>query len=432
MTTEIIMPKLGMGMENGTVVAWHKAVGDSVVTGETLVEIRSEKIDYEVEAPDSGVLLEIRVPEEGVVPYGTAIGVVGQLEESTSSANIAIDAGEMTTKSTGELDRGMTAGASLPAEGRRDNLPLKSSPLARRMAQSLGVDLHTVRGSGPGGRITKEDVERVAAQVAPPQPERGDAAGEVTDTATLAESLMTGNAVSVPYESSMKSGLQPLSPMRSVIATRMMKSLTDSAQLTLTAKADVTEIVEFQWKYGQQIQEHHGVKLTLLDFVCRAVVLALKNHSGMNSFWRETQLQINSNVNLGVAVSLSEGLVVPVIPSAEELSFMELAKFIKSVAQRTREGRLSGQEAGGSTFTVTNLGAYGVEFFTPILNTPETGILGIGFAQDEPIYVGETLARRTLLPLSLTFDHRVLDGTAAAAFLAEVRQSLGDPVALIL
>lgn len=326
----------------------------------------------------------------------------------------------------------MTAGASLPAEGRRDNLPLKSSPLARRMAQSLGVDLHTVRGSGPGGRITKEDVERSAAQVAPPQPGRGDAAGEVTDTATLAESLMTGNAVSVPYESSMKSDLQPLSPMRSVIATRMMKSLMDSAQLTLTAKADVTKIVEFQWKYGQQIQEHHGVKLTLLDFVCRAVVLALKNHSGMNSFWRETQLQINPSVNLGVAVSLTEGLVVPVIPSAEELSFMELAKFIKSVAQRTRERRLSGQEAGDSTFTVTNLGAYGVEFFTPILNTPETGILGIGSAQDEPIYVGEDLARRTLLPLSLTFDHRVLDGTAAAAFLAEVRQSLGDPVALIL
>jgi pyruvate dehydrogenase E2 component (dihydrolipoamide acetyltransferase) len=211
----------------------------------------------------------------------------------------------------------------------------------------------------------------------------------------------------------------------------MLESLQHSAQLTLTMQVDVTETLSLQAEHGHRILARHDVKLTITDFVARAVVLALLKHPGVNRSWSESGMVQYTRVHLGIAVALKEGLIVPVIRNADSLPFIDLAKAVKSISQRARTANLTEHETGGSTFTITNLGAYGIEFFTPILNPPESGILGVGAVKHVPMYIGDELQRRSVLPLSLTFDHRILDGAPAAAFLGTVKNFLEDPISLL-
>ncbi|WP_029098273.1 dihydrolipoamide acetyltransferase family protein [Brevibacillus thermoruber] len=422
MAHEVIMPKLGMAMVEGTVIAWKKRAGDAVKKGEGIVEISSEKIEMEVEAPADGVLLRIDVAEGGVVPYGTVLGVVGQPNETAAAVPAAVSAAAQVESAASlaaaEPTTSATAVTGAPAAGgapARSREGVKISPVARKMAEEAGLDYTNIAGSGPQGRITKEDIE---AALAARENEGNAPAGQAAaDEGPIGE---TG-AEHIP-----------VTGMRRVIAERMQNSLMQSAQLTMTAHADVTDLLRMKEQVSGELQDRYGVKLTVTDLIARAAVLALSRHKEMNSAFLGDRIERYEEVHLGIAVALEKGLVVPVIRRAGKLSIAELSREIKSLGVRARQNQLAPDEMKGSTFTITNLGGYGVETFTPILNPPETGILGVGAVRDTPVFVGDELVRRSMLPLSLTFDHRVLDGAPAAAFLAAVKRYLEEPYSLLL
>ncbi|MCW4644533.1 dihydrolipoamide acetyltransferase family protein [Bacillus safensis] len=376
MAVEVVMPKLGMSMKEGTVSVWNKEIGETVNEGESIASINSEKIEMEIESPAEGTILDIKVPEGEGVPPGTVICYIGEGNEQIEEKK--------------EKD--------LPPKQKKERK--KISPVARKIAQSANLDIHTLVGTGPDGRITKADVLRAL----PDEKE---------------------NQQNEPKP-------QPVSMMRKTIASRMMESLQTSAQLTITMKADVTKLTALQSELNETAGARHDMKLTLTDFVAKAVILSLLEHPAMNSQYQNDRVETFEYVHLGIAAALDDGLAVPVIRHAEKLSLIELAKSIKSYGKKAREGKLLHDEIEGSTFTITNLGAYGVEHFTPILNPPEAGILGVGKTDHMPVYHGNELCKGTILPLSLTFDHRVLDGAPASEFLSTVKAYLENPVSILL
>ncbi|WP_345912058.1 dihydrolipoamide acetyltransferase family protein [Bacillus altitudinis] len=376
MAVEVVMPKLGMSMKEGTVSVWNKEVGETVNKGESIASINSEKIEIEIESPAEGTILDIKVPEGEGVPPGTAICYIGEGNE------------QVERKKEKEIQ-------SKPKKERK-----KISPVARKMANSANLDIDTLVGTGPGGRITKEDVLRAL-------PERKEKKQNETVQ-------------------------QPINMMRKTIASRMMESLQTSAQLTITMKADVTKMTNLQQQLNETAIARYETKLTITDFVAKAVILSLLEHPAMNSQYHNGVVETFENVHLGIAAALDNGLAVPVIRHAERLTLIELAKGIKLYGKKAREGKLLHDEIKGSTFTITNLGAYGVEHFTPILNPPEAGILGVGTMYDTPVYREDELCKGTILPLSLTFDHRVLDGAPASAFLSTVKAHLEEPISILL
>ncbi|TKH42795.1 2-oxo acid dehydrogenase subunit E2, partial [Bacillus cereus] len=229
-----------------------------------------------------------------------------------------------------------------------------------------------------------------------------------------------------------ESTVVPVTGMRKAIASRMHASLQNSAQLTLTMKVDVTDLVALHKDIAEVVQKRYENKLTITDFVSRAVVLALREHKEMNSAYIDDAIHQFEPVHLGMAVALEKGLVVPAIRFANNLSLVELSKEIKDMAQKARAGSLSSDDMHGTTFTISNLGSFGIEYFTPVLNTPETGILGIGAIEHVPVYKGKKIKKGSMLPLSLTFDHRVLDGAPAAAFLRTIKHYLEEPITILL
>ncbi|GAB1797477.1 dihydrolipoamide acetyltransferase family protein [Priestia megaterium] len=408
MAAEVVMPKLGMAMKEGTVSTWNKKVGDSVSKGDMIASINSEKIEMEIEAPQDGVILDILVQEDVGVPPGTIICYVGkpneQLTEQNSSAN-ELQAPKNEVAATISLEEPPANAAS----SKKSKETVLISPIARKIAESENLNVETIKGTGPKGRITKADVEKV-----------------------LAERASEASRPPAEIDKAIKKETLPVTGMRKVIASRMHNSLLNSAQLTINMKADVTDLLSLQREIKDLIQQRHKVKISLTDFIARAVVLSLQEHKQMNSAYIDNEIHLYNHVHLGMAVALENGLVVPVVQHAEKMSLVELAAEIKTRAADARQGQLSTDRMQGSTFTITNLGAYGVEYFTPVLNPPETGILGVGATEDVPMYKGDNLQRRNVLPLSLTFDHRVLDGAPAANFLGTIKQYLEQPILLLL
>ncbi|MEH7636057.1 dihydrolipoamide acetyltransferase family protein [Bacillus pumilus] len=376
MAVEVVMPKLGMSMKEGTVSVWNKEVGETVNKGESIASINSEKIETEIESPAEGTILDIKVAEGEGVPPGTVICYIGEGNEQVEE----------------KKEKG------LPPKQKKERI--KISPVARKMANSANLDIDTLVGTGPGGRITKEDVLNAL-------PERKEKKQNETEH-------------------------QPMNMMRKTIASRMMESLQTSAQLTITMKADVTKLTNLQQQLNETAIARYETKLTITDFVAKAAILSLLEHPAMNSQYHNGVVETFENVHLGIAAALDNGLAVPVIQHAERLTLIKLAKSIKLYGKKAREGKLLHDEIRGSTFTITNLGAYGVEHFTPILNPPEAGILGVGTMYDTPVYREDELCRGTILPLSLTFDHRVLDGAPASAFLSTVKAHLEEPISILL
>ncbi|AVM22792.1 dihydrolipoamide acetyltransferase family protein [Bacillus pumilus] len=376
MAVEVVMPKLGMSMKEGTVSVWNKDVGETVNKGERIASINSEKIEMEIESPAEGTILDIKVSEGEGVPPGTVICYIGEGNEQVEEKK--------------EKDV-----QPKPKKERK-----KISPVARKMANSANLDIDTLVGTGPGGRITKEDV-----------------------------------LLALPKQTEKKQNEtehQPVNMMRKTIASRMMESLQTSAQLTITMKANVTKLIYLQHQMNETAIARYDTKLTITDFVAKAAILSLLEHPAMNSQYHNRHVETFENVHLGIAAALDNGLAVPVIRHAERLTLIELAKSIKLYGKKAREGKLLHDEIKGSTFTITNLGAYGVEYFTPILNPPEAGILGIGTMYETPVYREDELCKGTILPLSLTFDHRVLDGAPASAFLSTVKAHLEEPISILL
>lgn len=400
MAVEVVMPKLGMAMKEGIITNWNIKAGDNVAKGELIASINSEKIETEIEAPADGTVLDIAVSEDEGVPPGTVICYIGKSNEKVESHENIQAEEELTASEAPQNGQHPESYVKVGANKQR----IKISPVAKKIAKSENIDIKALIGTGPGGRITKADVLKA-----------------LEERITIPEVL-----------EQEESKVIPVTGMRKAIANRMQASLQNSAQLTVTMKADVTDLVALHKEIAEVVQKRYDNKLTITDFVSRAVVLALKEHKEMNSAYIDDAIHQFEHVHLGMAVALDNGLVVPAIRFANQLSLVELSKQIKKAALKAREGNLSGDDMQGTTFTISNLGSFGIEYFTPVLNTPETGILGVGAIEHVPVYKGEELQKGSMLPLSLTFDHRVLDGAPAAAFLRTIKRYLEEPITILL
>ncbi|MDA2382193.1 dihydrolipoamide acetyltransferase family protein [Bacillus cereus] len=399
MAVEVVMPKLGMAMKEGIITSWNIKAGDNVAKGELIASINSEKIETEIEAPADGTVLDIAVSEDEGVPPGTVICYIGKPNEKVEMQEGTHVVEEKTSNIEVQNVQNQEPNGKEVAKQR-----IKISPVAKKIAKFENLDIKALVGTGPGGRITKADVLKAL-----------EVRGNVPEISEQEESKAI-----------------PVTGMRKAIANRMHASLQNSAQLTLTMKVDVTDLVSLHKEIAEVVQKRYDNKLTITDFVSRAVVLALGEHKEMNSAYIDDAIHQFEHVHLGMAVALEKGLVVPAICFANNLSLVELSKEIKNVAQKARAGSLSGDDMHGTTFTISNLGSFGIEYFTPVLNTPETGILGIGAIEHVPVYKGKKLKKGSILPLSLTFDHRVLDGAPAAAFLRTIKHYLEKPITILL
>lgn len=399
MAVEVVMPKLGMAMKEGIITNWNIKAGDNVAKGELIASINSEKIETEIEAPADGTVLDIAVSEDEGVPPGTVICYIGKPNEKVEMQESTHVVEEKTFNIEVQNVQNQEPNGKEVAKQR-----IKISPVAKKIAKSENLDIKVLVGTGPGGRITKADVLKAL-----------EVRGIVPEISEQEES----NVI-------------PVTGMRKAIANRMYASLQNSAQLTLTMKVDVTDLVALHKEIAKVVQKRYDNKLTITDFVSRAAVLALGEHKEMNSAYIDDTIHQFEHVHLGMAVALEKGLIVPAIRFANNLSLVELSKEIKNVAQKARAGSLSSDDMHGTTFTISNLGSFGIEYFTPVLNTPETGILGIGAIEHVPVYKGKKLKKGSMLPLSLTFDHRVLDGAPAAAFLRTIKHYLEEPITILL
>src|SRR5712692_6647205 len=412
MAVEVTMPKFGLTMHEGTLQRYFKAAGEAAKAGEPLYEVETEKVLYEVESPTSGTLAVWLHEEGATVECGLLVAVIAEAGDDAASLAARYDGGAAAHSaaappSSSPLAAAAPDGAAAAngealgpsAEGRR-----AISPVARKLAAELGVELARVVGTGPGGRITREDVERAVAQgtTARSTPARASAAGAAAMAAAPA-------AGAKPQFRSI-----PLRGMRKTIAARMHQSLRDTAQLTISSEADVTAAVDFRTRPGRDFD------FTYTDLLIHAVARALLRHPRMNSRLSEDAIMMLTEVNIGMAVALDEGLIVPVIRAADRRSLREIAAATKELGEKARTGGLKLEDVSGGTFTVTNLGTWGVDAFTPILNLGETGILGVGRIVEKPAVFRGEISRRSMLTLSLTFDHRVIDGAPAASFLQSV------------
>jgi pyruvate dehydrogenase E2 component (dihydrolipoamide acetyltransferase) len=399
---EVVMPKFGLTMVEGTIQKWFKAEGDAINAGEALFEVETEKVLYEIEAPVAGTVAKLLYPVEAVVPVGLPVAVISEAGENVAEVAARYGGGAPTAKAaTAPAPAAVSpAPVAAPASGRREGAPV--TPAARKLAEEHKIDLSRVLGTGPGGRVTREDVQKVI-----------DAGGQApTPAPTVAPSPAAPAAPASTGQS------VPLRGMRKVIAERMHKSLQGSAQLTITTEVDVTQLIDRR----QEVQREFNATYT--DFIVQACAHALKQHPRMNAVLDGDTIRLQAQISVGVAVALDEGLIVPVIHNTDKKSLKDIAQEARGLAEKARAGKLTLEEVSGGTFTVSNLGMYGVDGFTPILNTPQTGILGVGRIIEKPVIYRSEIAKRSMMVLSLTFDHRVIDGAPAGAFLQTVADLL--------
>jgi pyruvate dehydrogenase E2 component (dihydrolipoamide acetyltransferase) len=415
--TVITMPALGESVSEGTVTRWLKNVGDSVAVDEALLEVSTDKVDTEIPSPVAGTLLAIDVPVDSTVPVGARLGLIGSANGAVPAAPVApVVAAPVVSvvAAPGVSAPPVTAPVSAPVAAQADAYV---TPIVRKLAAELGVNLSTIQGSGIGGRIRKEDVQAAAKPAA-------------VQSAPSAATVTPAAAKSSPVAASPLRGTTvTMSRLRKVIAARMVESLQVSAQLTTVIEVDVTKISRLRDRAKATFEAREGVKLSFLPFFAVAVCEALKVHPVLNSSVEGDQITYHGAEHLGIAVDTERGLLVPVIHNAGDLNMGGIARKISDLAARTRDNKVSPDELGGGTFTITNTGSRGALFDTPIINQPQVAILGLGAIVKRPMVVrgedgGETIAIRSMVYLGLSYDHRVVDGADAARFLVTLKERL--------
>ena len=398
--TDVIMPQMGESIAEGTVTKWHKKVGDRVERDEPLFEISTDKVDTEIPSPASGILSEILVGEGQTVPINTVVGVIG---EKVFEARP-----EPPRQEPPERPSAPPAAPTVsPERGPR------SSPLVRKMAREHEIDLLTIRGSGEGGRITKQDVLKHLES-----PRSPTAAGAPRVPAAAAAVASSAPAPQCRVE------IAPMSAIRKSIAEHMVVSRRTSAHVTTVFEADVSRIVQLRESLKTTFEKEEGVKLTYTPFFVRAIASSLKSFPALNASIDGDRILYRKDFNIGVAVSLESGLIVPVVHHADEKSFLGLARAVSDLAERARTKKLKPEEVQGGTFTVTNPGPFGALFGTPIINQPQVAILGVGGIHKRPVVVNDAIAVRSMVYLALSFDHRLVDGALADQFMADVKRRL--------
>ena len=383
MATPVIMPKFGMAQEEATIVRWYKQEGERVEQGEPLLEVMTDKVNMDVEAPASGVLLKARYEPDDVVPVTVVIGYIGELGEQIPEDEAA---------AVREQAPLVVAVAKAPREpGKVASAKVKATPAARRLARERGIDLALVTGTGPGGLVRSEDVEAF-----------------------------------VPVEAPVEGELVPLKGVRKIIAERMETSWRTAPHISFTVTIDMTEAEVHRAAWNAERAEGEA-RLSLTGVLIKAVAELLPRHRYLNASLRGEEVLLHEAVNVGMAVAREEGLIVPVLKGADRLTLGEVASQCSNLAERARQGKLTPDDVAGGTFTVSNLGMFGVEQFNPIINPPESAILAVGTVATEPVVVEEEIAIRQRMRITLAVDHRVADGGLAGQFLADLKSTLEEP-----
>jgi pyruvate dehydrogenase E2 component (dihydrolipoyllysine-residue acetyltransferase) len=401
MATEIKLPRLGQGMESGTIVKWLKSEGDKVQKGEPLYELDTDKVTQEVEADASGVLLKIAVAE-GEVPVGKTIAVIGEQGEAVEVAEDEQEEGSPARAREQERERGRAASAEQITEVRQPsttNGRIKASPLARRIARERGIDLSNVAGTGPEGRVVAEDVERAAAGAAPAP-------------------LVAPAPVSEDVE------VEQLSSMRRTIARRLTEAW-QAPVFQLGITVDMGRALEVRRRLVEL--QGDGTKPTVSDLLTKICAMALMRHRSVNALYKGDSIELHPSANIGIAVAIPNGLVVPVIQGCERKTIAEIAAARADLVDRARGGRLQQGDLDGGTFTISNLGMFGIERFIAVLNPPQAAILAVGATEEKPVVVDGEVVVRPRLELTLTCDHRAIDGATGAQFLGDVKAFLEEP-----
>jgi len=418
--TVITMPALGESVSEGTVTRWLKNVGDSIAVDEALLEVSTDKVDTEIPSPVAGTLLAIDVPVDTTVAVGARLGLIGVSGAAAPAAPAPVVSEPIAPVQVAQVPAQVSTPVAVPVTQAPVSQPQDAyvTPIVRKLANELGINLANVRGTGIGGRIRKEDLQALAPQSAP-TPVANAAAAPASSTPRPA----------APVASPLRGTTVTMSRLRKVIAARMVESLQVSAQLTTVIEVDVTKIARLRDRSKATFEAREGVKLSFLPFFSVAVCEALKQHPVLNSSVEGDQIIYHGAEHLGIAVDTERGLLVPVIHNAGDLNMGGVARKIADLAARTRDNKVTPDELGGGTFTLTNTGSRGALFDTPIINQPQVAILGLGAIVKRPMVVkgedgGETIAIRSMVYLGLSYDHRVVDGADAARFLVTLKERL--------
>ena len=410
--TDVLMPQMGESITEGTITKWLKKIGDTVQRDEPIFEISTDKVDAEIPSPVAGILTAIKVEEGATVTINTVVAVIGGGAAPAAAAPAAAAPTPAATPAPAAAPAPVAAAASAGES-------LRSSPLVRKIASENNVDLSQVPATGASGRITKQDILGHLEGGAPA------AAKPAAPAAAAASAKPAAPAAPQPQPGE----LVPMTKMRSIIAKRMVESKATSAHVHTIFKVDMTRIVKLREKEKNKYEQRNGVKLTYMPFITRAAVQALRKHPIVNSTTQGEAILYNKNINIGIAVALEWGLIVPVIKQAEEKSFLGVARSIVDLADRARSKKLAPDDVAGGTFTLTNSGIFGEQFGTPIIAQPQSAILGIGGLNKEAVVLTDkdgqdTIAIRSIQRFTLGFDHRTIDGADAGKFMSDFKAYL--------
>jgi pyruvate dehydrogenase E2 component (dihydrolipoamide acetyltransferase) len=428
MPTDIVMPQMGESIFEGTITKWLKKPGDKVQRDEPLFEISTDKVDAEIPAPATGILQDIKVVEGNTVQVNTVVGTIagdGEAAAPTSAPQKAAPAVAPPAKTQAAAPSPAAPAEQQPItelEREEEDEHARSSPLVRKIAREHNVNLSQVPGTGMGGRITKQDImaflERPETPAVPAR-----ASTPATSSSVHSPRLAAPPAAAIPGD------VVPMTQMRKIIAQRMIESRRTSAHVHGMFEVDITRIVQLRNKTKSAFEQRHGARLTFMPFFVRAVIIALQQFPIVNASIEGENIRYHRHVNVGIAVALDWGLIVPVLKNADELNFLGLQRGISDLGERARSKKLKPDEVEGSTFTVTNPGQFGAVFGLPIINQPNSAILGVGGIIKAPLVVtdndgNDSIAIRSVVHLTLGYDHRLIDGAVADQFMALVKKTL--------
>jgi pyruvate dehydrogenase E2 component (dihydrolipoamide acetyltransferase) len=429
MPTDIIMPQMGESIVEGTITKWLKKPGDKVQRDEPLFEISTDKVDAEIPAPASGVLQDIKVTEGTTVGVNTVVGTIAAEGEAAKPAAVAAPAAEKpaekklapaTPAKDGPFPLKSEPAAPAAASPEGDDEEARSSPLVRKIAREHGISLSQVSGTGLGGRITKQDIQSfIDNQSSAP------AASTTPQLAAAASPAPRPAAAPAPFPGD----LVPLTKMRQLIAKHMIESRRTSAHVHCMYEVDFTRIVNIRAKHKAGFEQRHGARLTFMPFFVRAAVMALQQWPIINASLEGDNIRYHRQINVGIAVALDWGLIVPVLKNSGDLNFLGLQRGITDLGERARTKKLKPEDVEGSTFTVTNPGQFGAVFGLPIINQPNSAIMGVGGITKMPLVITDkdgtdSIAIRSVVHLTLGYDHRLIDGAVADQFMAQVKKNL--------